>query len=140
MHFWDASAVVPLCVAEDASDRLRKLAAQTEIVTWCLTTVEVASAIERRAREGAFDATGRAQAIENLLALRQGWTEIQAVDAVVERSLRLLATHSLRAADAAQLAAALVAVEDRPAAHSFVCNDDRLITAATREGFITVNR
>jgi hypothetical protein len=140
MHFWDASAVVPLCVAEDASDRLRHLAARTEIVTWCLTTVEVASAIERRAREGAFGATGRAQAIENLLSLRQGWTEIQAVDAVVERSLRLQATHSLRAADAAQLAAALVAVEDRPAAHSFVCSDDRLITAATREGFNTVDR
>lgn len=136
MHFWDASAVVPLCVTEATSSRLRSLASRTEIVTWCLTPVEVASAIERRAREKALDASGRVQAIKNLLALRQSWTEIHAVDAVVERSLRLLATHALRAADAVQLAAALVAVEDRPAAHSFVCNDERLVAAATREGFI----
>lgn len=140
MHFWDASAVVPLCVAEGSSERLRALAAKTGIVTWCLTAVEVASAIERRARERALDATGRAQAIKNLLTLRQGWTEILAADVVVERSLRLLATHPLRAADAVQLGAALVAVEDRPAAHSFVCNDERLMAAAAREGFITVDR
>jgi predicted nucleic acid-binding protein len=140
MHYWDASAIVPLCVEERSSERLRELARHAEIVTWCLTPVEVGSAIERRAREGELDGTGRSAALENLRAIRDSWTEIVAVGAVVERSMRLLATRSLRAADVAQLAAALVACEDRPASHVFVCNDDRLTIAASLEGFASADR
>jgi hypothetical protein len=49
--------------------------------------------------------------------------------------MRLVATHPIRAADAMQLGAALVAVSDRPAGHDFVCGDARLASAAAREGF-----
>jgi uncharacterized protein len=134
MHYWDASAVVPLCVDEETSVRLRDLAGRVGIVTWCLTPLEVASAIERRAREGA-PADSRTAAFENLQKIREAWSEITAIGAVVERSLRLLATHALRAADAAQLAAGLVACEDQPKSHVFVSNDDRLSSAASLEGF-----
>jgi hypothetical protein len=44
-------------------------------------------------------------------------------------------THPLRAGDALQLAAALVACGERPEALPFVCLDDRLRDAARREGF-----
>jgi hypothetical protein len=73
-----------------------------------------------------------------LRALRElglAWTEITAVEAVRDRAVRLLATQALRAADALQLAAALVAVGDRPIGHEFVCLDRRLREAAVREGF-----
>jgi predicted nucleic acid-binding protein len=63
------------------------------------------------------------------------WTEVSALGPVRERAMRLVATHTLRAADAMQLAAALVAVSDRPAGHEFVCADARLRAAAAREGF-----
>jgi uncharacterized protein len=43
--------------------------------------------------------------------------------------------HSLRAADALQLAAAIIASEARPASLQIVSLDDRLIDAARREGF-----
>jgi len=54
---------------------------------------------------------------------------------VRDRALRLVATHALRAADAMQLGAALVAVADRPGGHAFVCVDHRLRDAGLREGF-----
>jgi hypothetical protein len=45
---------------------------------------------------------------------------------------------SLRAADALQLAAALIWCEEQPAGEVFVCLDDRLREAARREGFTLV--
>jgi predicted nucleic acid-binding protein len=54
---------------------------------------------------------------------------------VRRRARRLLAVHSLRAADALQLAAALVFCEDEPGRADFACLDDRLRGAASKEGF-----
>ena len=51
-------------------------------------------------------------------------------------ALRLLASHPLRAADALQLAAALVWARGRPSGHELVSLDERLRTAATLEGFV----
>ena len=56
-------------------------------------------------------------------------------DEVRHRAGRLLATHPLRAADALQLAAALVWSEEQPLGEVFVSLDDRLREAARREGF-----
>ena len=135
MRHWDASALVPLCIEEATSATLRPLASHGTIVTWCLSGVEITSAIERRAREGQVSAEGRTQALAMLALLTAAWSEIHAVSSVRDRALRLLASHKLRAADALQLAAALVGVSDRPAAHEFVCLDERLRDAAGREGF-----
>ncbi|MBI2920096.1 MAG: hypothetical protein HYY18_03305 [Planctomycetes bacterium] len=49
---------------------------------------------------------------------------------------RLLGLHVFRAADAVQLAAALVATYDQPARHEFVSLDARLAEAARRKGFM----
>lgn len=43
--------------------------------------------------------------------------------------------HALRSADALQLAAALVACDERPRGETFVSLDERLRNAAQREGF-----
>jgi len=137
VRYWDASALVALCVAEEATDALRPLVAEG-IVTWSVSAVEVASAIERRTREGALAVTGRTAARTALSELTAAWTEIAALGPVRERALRLVATHPLRAADAMQLAAALVAIMDRPSGHAFVCTDVRLREAAAREGFLVI--
>ncbi len=52
--------------------------------------------------------------------------------------MRLLRTHSLRAADALQLAAARAASEERPDTLPFVTLDERLALAAQREGFAVI--
>lgn len=134
MFYWDASALVALCVEEERTTELRRVVAEG-IVTWAVSRVEVASAIERRSREGQLGPEARTRALTALGELAQSWTEIQAVAPVCERALRLLAIHSLRAADAMQLAAALIAVADRPQDDTFVCCDQRLGDAASREGF-----
>jgi hypothetical protein len=66
--------------------------------------------------------------------LAKSWDEVVDLFAVRARALSLLARHDLRAADAAQLGAALLAAEDHPASLTFVCLDDRLAAAAEREG------
>jgi hypothetical protein len=55
--------------------------------------------------------------------------------ALCAKALRLLGVHPLRAADALQLAAALILVRDDPAGRAFVCLDERLREAALLEGF-----
>ena len=134
MRYWDASALVTLCVAETNTSAVRRLA-RAGIVTWAVSAVEIASAIERRTREGNLTDAERAAARAALGELAAAWTEIAALGPVRERAMRLVATHVLRVADAMQLGAALVAVSDRPVGHDFVCADVRLGNAAAREGF-----
>ena len=52
-----------------------------------------------------------------------------------ERAGWALAAHPLRAADALQLAAALVWSDESPTGEGFVSLDDRLREAARRQGF-----
>lgn len=137
MRYWDASALVPLCVEEEGTAVSRRLA-RAPIVTWALSIVEITAAIECRRREGALTGPEHTAAKTAVAELAASWTEIASMAAVRERSVRLLATHALRAADALQLAAALVAVSDRPTGHEFVCADRRLREAAAREGFVVV--
>jgi predicted nucleic acid-binding protein len=137
VRYWDASALVALCVAEAATGALRRLVAGG-IVTWSLSAVEIASAIERRTREGSLTQADRAAARTALGELAAAWTDISALGPVRDRALRLVAAHPLRAADAMQLGAALVAVADRPGGHAFVCTDMRLCDAAAREGFLVL--
>ena len=68
-------------------------------------------------------------------ALSESWYEIVPSDAVRRTAERLLRTHPLRAADALQLAAALVAADYNPASLEIVCLDEPLRLAARREGF-----
>jgi hypothetical protein len=62
--------------------------------------------------------------------------EIVSITKVKERAMRLLQVHPLRAPDALQLASVLVATEEDVAKLPVMCLDDRLKTAAFREGFL----
>jgi predicted nucleic acid-binding protein len=134
VQYWDASALVSLCVAESDTGTLRRFVGGG-FVAWSVSAVEIASAIERRTREGSLSNGEHAAARAALGELAAAWTEISALGPVRDRAMRLVATHALRAADAMQLGAALVAVGDRPAGHAFVCTDRRLRDAGLREGF-----
>lgn len=136
MRFWDASAIVPLLLAEPGRDQLlASLEEDPAMVCWWGTPVECASAIARREREGALSARDASLALERLRALAEVWLEISPSLAVRGTAQRLLRVHPLRAADSLQLAAALVAAEGDPRSLPFVCRDERLLEAAGREGF-----
>lgn len=136
MIFWDASAIVPLLVAEPATRRLQALAMRDgDMLVWWGSAVECASALARLERAGALSATGAALAYNRLKQLSDTWHEVEAGDIVRENAIRFLRVHPLRAADALQLAAAFTAAERRPASLQMVTLDERLADAARKEGF-----
>jgi len=135
LRYWDASALVPLIVAESDSERVRGwLADDDHVVTWVWTRTEVTSAIERRTREELLSRRQRRELLDRLGTLADGWDEVTDVLAVRSRAEALLARHSLRAADAGQLGAALLVQEQLAGPLTFVCRDQRLLTAADVEG------
>lgn len=136
MKFWDSSAVVPLLVAEAGSSAMQAVAAADPgMLVWWATEVECASALARLERDGALDEAGTAQAFDRLRQVARAWHEVEAGELVRETTTRLLRVHPLRAADALQLAAAFVASEGRPSTLEIVTLDDRLASAARKEGF-----
>lgn len=140
MIFWDASAIVPLLVAEPTTRRLQLLAGRDpEILVWWGTEVECVSALARLERAAALDMKGIALASNRLIQLANSWHEIEPSEIVRENAVRFLRVHPLRAADALQLAAAFLASEHRPASLQVVTLDDRLAEAARKEGFALVD-
>jgi hypothetical protein len=139
MRFWDSSAILPLIVREQGSVLIANLlATDLRLALWWGTAVECASALARSVREGRIDAAAHRLAQDRLTVLQSGAREVQPVEEVRHRALRLVDLYPLRAADALQLGAALYWCQNRPAGASFVCLDDRLRAAASREGFIVL--
>ena len=136
MRYWDSSALVPLLVREaDTDRRSRELSEDGVVVTWWGTRIECASAVNRRLRSGDLDGEGFLNALTLLDVFAESWSEVQPTDVLRERALRLLRVHPLRAPDAVQLAAALVAAADAPRTLGFASADARLVEAAQKEGF-----
>jgi uncharacterized protein len=136
MRFWDSSAIVPLLVTEPASEQLGNvLRADEDVIVWWGTRIECLSAIARRGREDAISMDTLLNARNVLAALASGWSEVLPIEAVRQRAERLLSVHSLRAADALQLAAALTWAEESPHGLDVVCLDRNLRESALREGF-----
>jgi uncharacterized protein len=138
--FWDASAIVPLLVAEPTTRRLQALAGRDpDMLVWWGSEVECISALARLERAGALDPRRFALASDRLKQLAAGWYEIEASEIVRENAMRFLRVHPLRAADALQLAAAFTAAESRPLSLQVVTLDERLADAARKEGFTLVD-
>ena len=140
MRFWDASAIVPLLIAEASTRRLQLLAASDpDMLVWWGSAVECVSALARLERRAALDARATLLAFDRLKQLAAGWYEIEPSDIVRETAIRFLRVHPLRAADALQLAAAFVAAEQRPASLTVIALDDHLASAAQKEGFAVID-
>lgn len=136
--FWDASALVPLCVNETTS---RDAHAQLKVflpVVWWGTLVEIHSAIRRAHLLGKLNDPEKARALSRLLLLSRGWREILPDDPLRDLARQLLDAHDLRAADSFQLAAALVWCQDRPAKRNFLSSDRRLSESARARGFSVI--
>ncbi len=136
MRFWDASAVISLCVSDPSTPIVRRLAHEDEaIAAWWGTIVECYSALSRLRRQGDLTTSDVARARHLLDRLAESWSEVAPAPEVRDQAIRLLGLHPLRAAGALQLAAALVWGDRRPRGHHFVCLDARLREAAHAEGF-----
>lgn len=136
MRYWDSSALVPLLVQQDVTDIIRAtLREDPAIVTWWGTPVECVSALARLHREGELEADALSAAMLRLRGALPMWTEVAPIPDVREQSIRVVRVHGLRAADALQLAAAIVASDYEPGTLEFVSLDTRQRIAAEHEGF-----
>lgn len=138
MNFWDSSAIVPLLLGERMTPIVRTiLAGDRQVHVWWGTEIECVSTIARLEREG-VDPAIIASSFARLSAMREDWSEVTPGSLVRDTARRLLRVHPLRAADALQLAAALVLADQDPSSVSVVSLDDRLRDSARREGFLLV--
>ena len=136
MRFWDSSAIVPLCLVEPQTSVVRPLVeTDPAVVVWWGTRTECVSAVTRGQHDGNLAAAVAADAQTILKQLAAEWSEVQPSELLRVRAERLLAMHVLRAADAFQLAAALLWSREDTVGRNFVSFDQRLREAARREGF-----
>ncbi len=124
-------------VREEDSSRVARWLAAGTAATARLSAVEVASALARRCREGAFPPAERDRALAALeldfAALH--WVELS-TPVVLEA--RALLVRPLRAGDAIQLASALLLRRELGEPVTFAAYDDRLKAAAKAEGLVVV--
>ena len=109
------------------------LSEDPEITVWICTGVEITSALVRRGSPNDPDALRNAETL--IASLASVWVAVDESLAVVDRAKHLVRVHRLRAMDALQLAAALVACEYDPVGLIFVTLDNALASAASAEGF-----
>jgi uncharacterized protein len=134
MRYFDASALVKRYVREPGSLKVRRLLSAGVSATSRLSAVEIASALTRRAREGAFTNAERDRAITALERDLSSLLVVELTPEVVQRAQALLRRSPLRAGDAVQLASGLYLRVELDEPVTFVAYDERLIDAARREG------
>jgi predicted nucleic acid-binding protein len=134
--FWDASALVPLCVHQPITSKAIELYQAYEPVVWWTTPVEIGSALARLVRRRRqFGVNDLAKSRRLLAELQNAWFEIAPSDALRTKAMDLVARFDLRAGDAFQLAAALEWCQGVPAARVFLTADRKLRDAAALSGF-----
>lgn len=137
MRFWDSSAVLPLFVRQEGSVRSDAWFREDPVLAiWTLTPVEITSALWRLVREAALDEDVAVRADTRAQEIVAASYSIVDVDGVKATARRLLRVHTLRAADAMQLGAALLWSAGQPQEPVFHTLDARLAVAARREGFV----
>ena len=136
MNFWDSSAILPLVLDEPASDVVRRiLARDASVAVWWSTPVECMAGLARVLRARRIDESEFDGLAVRLGSFMSKADEIGPSQLVRETAKRILGMHPLRAADALQLAAAIVWAGQPSAKHGFVCLDRRRREAAVIEGF-----
>jgi uncharacterized protein len=136
VKFWDSSALIPLLIDEATTEPLRKiLQADPDFAVWWGSRVECASAISRLERMRDLESREAIAVLANSRLLLDSGLEVPPSQVLRDLACRLLRVHVLRAADALQLAAALVICEQDAASMELVSLDDQLREAAGREGF-----
>ncbi len=136
MIFWDASAIIPLCIEESRTKFVKAILKKDDgMVVWWGSLIECYSAYARLRRDGFLNSNEEDQIRRLFAILSDTWTEIEPSEDVRLTAGRLLLLHPLRAADSLQLAAALIWAGKTPMNHNFMCFDIRLREAARNEGF-----
>lgn len=127
---------MPLIVKQPSSPAVQQWMAQDpEIAIWTLTPVEIVSALRRLVRSGQLEEDEANRAESLLIEFAKRCHLIIDVELVKAIACRVLRVHSLRAADALQLGAALAWAGSNTQGSILHTFDQQLAIAAGREGF-----
>lgn len=137
--FWDSSALVPICVQQNATPLALALGAKYEMTVWWSAPVEMRAAFARLLRMGQLTQNGHVQALVTLDSLRATWWEVEPDEPLRLQAEGLVDRFPLKSADAQQLAAALAWCLGKPGNRVFLSGDKQLIDAAHQLGFQTVS-
>jgi len=133
--FWDASALVPLCVRQSVTPHAISLFKTYDVVVWWATPVEIAGALARLLRMQQLDSRDWARAGNLAKKLSGLWSVIQPSNSLRATATQLVERYDLRAADSLQLAATLEWCEYSPNNRVFLTADQKLRDAALLTGF-----
>ena len=147
IYYADSSVLVKRHIQEIGSAWFQNLVLSDmtdQIVSTEVSIVEVFSTVNRRKRESAISQIDYDDFAINFRAIsRNEYFLIELSDPIITESQRLLESHPLRAGDAIQLA---TAIDARNMLHNsllpapiFLSSDNKLLSAATAEGFTTDN-
>jgi len=134
MRYFDASALAKRYLREKGSVKVRRLLSSDVPATSRLSSVEIASALISRTREGSISDAQRERAMAALDADVAAMLVVELTPAIVAMAQSLLRRHALRAGDAIHLASCIHLQEELQDAATFIAFDDRLIAAAHLEG------
>lgn len=135
IEFLDASALVKRYLSEAGSSTIAALfRRKARIAVAGVTAVEVAAALQRRARAGDLTAADARRHAQQLRVDQETMLVIEVRGVVLELAAGLVAAHPLRAYDAIQLASALRLRRTSGVALRFACADTQLNRAAKAEG------
>jgi hypothetical protein len=126
-------------VQEAGSASVRRQLRTSRVATSRLSAIEVASALARREREGAFTAAERDRALKRLNADLAAWIVVELTPELTVDAQTLLVRHGLRSGDAVQLASCMYLRRETGERISFAVFDDRLTAAARAEGLTLVS-
>ena len=134
--FFDTSAIVALLVQQPFSTKAKQLFRkyQKPALAWT-TPIEVQSALSRLLREGNLTAKGYQLAMERFAHIEANKIEVLPTTKLRELAIELLRQYDLRAADAIQIASALLWCNEKSNGKPFITFDDRLADAALKAGF-----
>jgi hypothetical protein len=101
--------------------------------------IEIASALARREREGAFTLAERDRAIKTLNADLAAYILVELTPELAADAQALLLRHALRSGDAVQLASCVYLQREIGERVLFAAFDDRLNNAACAEGLTLID-
>ena len=82
---WDASAIVPLLVAETTTERVQR---DPDMLAWWGSAVECASALARLERDALLDPKNAEVAFQRLRQIADAWHEVEPSELVRENAIR----------------------------------------------------
>ena len=126
-------------VREPGAVSIRRLLKSDRGAASRLSEVELASALIRRAREGAFTVEERDRALASLENDFAALIVVEFTQEITAEARELLLRHRLRAGDAVQLASCLYLQRELREPLPFVAFDNRLTDAAKHQGLTVVS-